>query len=384
MSEKDKPFIVFGRPAIEREEIDEVVDSLEDGWIGTGPKVARFEQEFREFVESPYSCALSSCTAGLHLALLALDLEPGSEVITTPMTFCATVNAIIHAGLTPVLADVDKSTGNIDPESVVEKITERSRALVPVHLAGLACDMTRLMDISSSHKLRVVEDCAHAVESTFEGKQAGTLGDLGVFSFYATKNVVTGEGGMVISENQELVEKIKSASLHGMTADAWGRFSDSGYKHYRVTSAGFKCNMMDLQAAIGIHQLRRVMKNWERRKKVWEFFHSELLDLPLDLPARGAEKNRHAFHLFAPRLQDGAGITRDEFLNQMTHDGIGVGVHYLSIPEHPFYRERYGWTPDDFPNAAKIGRRTFSLPLSPSLTDSDVERIVSAVKRALK
>jgi len=380
----NKEFLVFGRPSIGEEEIAEVVSSLRDGWLGTGPKVAQFEKEFRNFTRSSYSCALSSCTAGLHLGLMSLNLEPQSEVITTPLTFCATVNAIIHAGLKPVLADVDPYTGNIDAENILEKVTDKTTALIPVHLTGYPCNMDSIMDLAQENQLKVVEDCAHAIETLWNGQQVGTIGDLGVFSFYATKNVVTGEGGMVLSRREDLIRKVKSLSLHGMTADAWGRFSDSGYKHYRVVEAGFKYNMMDLQAAIGLHQLRKVMDNWARRQKIWHYYREEFMNLPLDMPLYPAEEHRHAYHLFSPRITKDASLERDEFLNKMTDHGIGVGVHYLSIPEHPYYRNNFQWRPEDYPQAMKIGRSTISLPLSPGLTDNDVDRVVRTVKEILE
>ncbi|MES9997224.1 aminotransferase class I/II-fold pyridoxal phosphate-dependent enzyme [Desulfovibrio aminophilus] len=377
-------FLVFGSPLILQEEVDEVVASMRSGWLGTGPKVARFQSDFAAYVGAPHAAALNSCTAALHLALVALDLKPGDEVITTPLTFCASVNAIIHAGGTPVLADVDPRTMNIDPERVREKITPRTKAILPVHFAGRSCDMDALTSLAREHGLFLVEDCAHAIETTWRGRHAGTFGDLGCFSFYATKNVATGEGGMVVSSDAERMARIKILGLHGMSADAWKRFGDEGYKHYFVVEAGFKYNMMDLQAAIGIHQLARVEGNHVRRRAVWEMYDRAFAALPLGLPAPEEPDTRHARHLYTILVDEArCGVSRDDFLTRMTREGIGVGVHYLSVPEHPYYQQRYGWRPEDWPEAMAIGRRTVSLPLSPKLSDADVADVVEAVRLIL-
>ncbi|MUM77462.1 aminotransferase class I/II-fold pyridoxal phosphate-dependent enzyme [Pseudodesulfovibrio sp. F-1] len=377
-------FLIFGSPRIEQDEIDEVVASMEVGWLGTGPKVARFEREFSAYVGAPHAAACNSCTAALHLALVALGLKPGDEVITTPLTFCASVNAIIHAGCTPVLADIDPSTQNIDPERIREKITSRTRAILPVHFAGRSCDMDAIMAIAAEHSLKVVEDCAHAIETTWKGRHAGTFGDFGCFSFYVTKNVCTGEGGMVVAAGEDAIRHVKVLGLHGMSADAWKRFSDEGYKHYQVVEAGFKYNMMDLQAAIGIHQLARVEDYFVRRCEIWNRYQAALADLPLTLPAPEEPDTRHARHLYTVLVDPAAcGVERDDFLMRVTREGIGVGVHYLSIPEQPYYRQRFGWTLDDTPHAVRIGRQTVSLPLSAKLTDGDVADVIEAVKRSL-
>lgn len=260
-------FIVFGAPKIERDEIDEVVDVLESGWLGTGPKTNQFELEFKKYVDAKHAVGVNSCTAALHLSIVAAGIKPGDEVITTPMTFCASVNAIIHAGGMPVLVDVDPNTFNMDVTKIEEKITSKTKVILPVHFAGRPCEMDEICRLAKTYDLKVIEDCAHAIETVYKGKKAGTFGDFGAFSFYVTKNVVTGEGGMVIADDEEKAARIKTLALHGMTKDAWKRFSDEGYKHYQVVEAGFKYNMMDLQAAIGIHQLRRIEKNWRNVRK---------------------------------------------------------------------------------------------------------------------
>jgi dTDP-4-amino-4,6-dideoxygalactose transaminase len=377
-------FLVFGAPAIEEAEIAEVVASMRAGWLGTGPKVHRFEEDFKRYQQAAHAVAVNSCTAALHLSLLASELRPGDEVITTPLTFCATVNAIIHAGATPVLADVDPRTMNIDPDRVEERITSRTRALVPVHFAGRPCEMDRLMSIAQRRDLRVIEDCAHAIETRFQGRPAGSFGAFGCFSFYVTKNVVTGEGGMVVARNDRDAARIMTLALHGMSRDAWKRFSDGGYEHYHVLEAGFKYNMMDLQAAIGIHQLERVEPYWQRRLEIWRRYDQAFADLPIELPAPPAPDTRHALHLYTLLVDEArTGIARDDFLRAMTRQNVGVGVHYLSIPEHPYYREAFGWKPEDFPHAMRIGRQTVSIPLSARLSDDDVGDVIAAVRRCL-
>lgn len=377
---KRKDFLIFGSPLIEKEEIAEVVASLKSGWFGTGPKVAQFERDFAEYKEVLFSAALSSCTAALHLSTLAAGIKPGDEVITTPMTFSATVNAIIHAGAMPVLADIDPQTMNIDPNKIEKKITPKTRAILPVHFGGRPCDIDAILNIARRHNLKVIEDCAHAIETEYKGKKMGTLGDFGCFSFYVTKNITTGEGGMVIARNEEDISRIKTLALHGMSKDAWKRFSDEGYKHYYIVECGFKYNMMDLQAAIGIHQLKRVEQNWLRRQEIWDRYNEAFADLPITLPADPELQTRHAYHLYTILIdEEKAGITRDEFLNAMTSHNIGVGVHYLSIPEHPYYQKTFGWRPEDYPNAMRIGRQTVSVPISAKLTDEDVEDVIKAV-----
>jgi len=378
-------FLVFGAPRIEQPEIDEVVASMKSGWLGTGPKVAQFEKDFSAYLGSGYAAACNSCTAALHLSLVALGLKPGDEVITTPLTFCASVNAIIHAGCTPVLADVNPRTMNLDPDCIREKITSRTRAILPVHFAGRSCDMDPIMALAEEFDLKVVEDCAHAIETTYKGQHAGTFGDFGCFSFYVTKNVCTGEGGMVMARTEEDIQNVKVLGLHGMSADAWKRFSDDGYKHYEVVHAGFKYNMMDIQAAIGIHQLKRVEENFIRRCEIWDMYQDAFKKLTVGQPAPEEPNTRHARHLYTLMLDPvPCGIDRDEFLMRMTKQNIGTGVHYLAVPEHPYYRDRYGWKLEDTPHAVALGRQTVSLPLSAKLTDDDVADVIEAVKICLE
>jgi dTDP-4-amino-4,6-dideoxygalactose transaminase len=377
-------FLVFGSPLIGEEEKREVLDCLETGWLGTGPKVARFEQDFRAYKQAAFAVAMNSCTAALHLSILAADIGPGDEVITTPLTFCASVNAIMHAGAQPVLADVDPTTFNIDPVRVEAQITKRTKAILPVHFAGRPCDMDGLGMLAKKHGLLLIEDCAHAIETTYKGKHVGTFGEFGCFSFYVTKNVATGEGGMVLTPREDAANRLKILALHGMSKDAWKRFTDEGYKHYQVVECGFKYNMMDIQAALGIHQLRRVEANWRRRQEIWQIYQRAFQDLPLTLPAPPEEGTRHAYHLYTVLVDsERTGVSRDAFMGALTAENVGVGVHYRSIPVQPYYAERFGWKPEDYPNSVSIGEQTVSLPLSAKLTDEDVHDVIQAVRKTL-
>jgi len=379
-----KDFLVFGSPLIEQPEIEEVVASMKSGWLGTGPKVHKFEEMFTEYKGSKYAMAVNSCTAALHLSLLAIGLKPGDEVIVPTMTFTSTASVVIHAGGIPVFADCNKNTMNIDPEDIERKITPKTKAIIPVHFAGRACEMDAIMEIAERHNLRVIEDCAHAIETEYHGKKAGTFGDLGCFSFYVTKNIVTGEGGMAITDNEEYASTIKIMALHGMSKDAWKRFGDSGYKHYQVLYAGYKYNMMDLQAAIGIHQLPRIDKYWKRRQEIWDRYNEAFKDLPVFTPAPVEPDTKNAYHLYTLLLDiDNLNITRDEFLDEMTKINIGVGVHYIALHLHPFYQNAFGYKTGDFPNAEWISERTVSIPLSAKLTDEDVKGVIEAVKSIL-
>lgn len=376
-----KNYLVFGQPLIEEAEIDEVVKSMRAAWLGTGPKVAQFENLVADYKGSPHAVAVGSCTAGLHLACLAAGLGPGDEVIVPAMTFCATLNSIIHAGATPVMVDVQRDSFNIDPDNIRRAISRRTKAIMLVHFAGRACDMDAIGGIAEQHSLKVIEDCAHAVETEYHGRKAGTMSDCGVLSFYSTKNIVTGEGGMVLTADPEIAARIKILALHGLSQDAWKRFSNSGYNHYQVVDIGFKYNMMDLQAAIGMHQIQRVERYWQRRLGVWDKYNQAFADLPVKLPAKFEPNSRHGLHLYTILVdQEKVGLTRDEFLAALHRRNIGSGVHYLSIARHPVYQRRYGWKPDDYPIADEIGQQTLSLPLSAKLSDQDVDDVIAAVR----
>jgi dTDP-4-amino-4,6-dideoxygalactose transaminase len=377
-------YLVFGSPQLLEPEIDEVLATLRSAWIGTGPRTARFEDAFREYVGAANAVAVHSCTAALHLAMVALGLDPGDEVIVPALTFAANANAVVHAGGRPVLADVDRRTMCLTAETLQPHLSSRTRAVMPVHFAGRLCEIEEIIGFCDPRGIAVIEDCAHAIETTLGGRHAGTFGRLSAFSFYATKNVVTGEGGMVVTPDVELAGRIKRLALHGMSTDAWKRFSDAGYKHYEVVEPGFKYNMMDLQAALGIHQLARVEENLLRRREIWKRYDETLADLPLHLPVPEEPGTRHARHLYTVLVDtDRTAVSRDELLTRLHRDNIGAGVHYRALHLQEYYRETFGYSPGDLPNSEWIGDRTVSLPLSPKLTDDDVEDVVTAVRRAL-
>jgi dTDP-4-amino-4,6-dideoxygalactose transaminase len=377
-------FLVFGAPLIGEEEMEEVRATLESGWIGSGPRVARFEDLFRAYKGTDHAVAMNSCTAALHIAIIASGIGPGDEVITTPMTFAASANAIVHSGARPVFADCDARTMNIDPAAVERAVTPHTRAILPVHFAGRPCDMDALVEIAREHDLKIIEDCAHAVETTYRGRPAGTIGDIGCFSFYVTKNVVTGEGGMLITGSEQIATRAKTLALHGMTRDAWRRFGDSGYRHYQVVEAGFKYNMMDLQAALGLHQLGRVEQTYRRRAEVWERYDDAFAGLPCTTPAPPAPDTRHAYHLYTLIVDvDALGCSRDRVLDELTARRIGAGVHYVALHLQPYYKQLLGARAEDFPNATWISERTLSLPLSARLSDEDVEDVIDSVREIL-
>ncbi|HYE13001.1 MAG TPA: DegT/DnrJ/EryC1/StrS aminotransferase family protein [Pyrinomonadaceae bacterium] len=385
-------FLPFSPPLIGEEEIAEVVDTLRTDWITTGPKVKRFEEEFRQYVGAPAALALNSCTAALHVALAALGVGPGDTVITTPLTFCSSVHVIEHTGARPLMADVSPDTLNIDParvEEAVESVIKsggRVRALLPVHLYGHPCDMGALMALARDHRLAVVEDAAHALPASHEGRTVGSFashyGDVPVFtcfSFYATKNLTTAEGGMLTGP-QALVDEARVWSLHGMSRDAWNRYGEKGSWYYEVVRAGFKYNMTDIQAALGLHQLRKLDSFQRRRAEIVSRYDEAFSRIEeLTLPGRRPEVG-HAWHLYVVRLKlERLTITREQFIEELKERRIGTSVHFIPVHTHPYYRDKYGYRPEDFPVAYGEFRRMVSLPLNPRMSDRDVEDVIEAV-----
>jgi dTDP-4-amino-4,6-dideoxygalactose transaminase len=377
-------FLVFGRPSLGKAEIDEVVASMESGWIGTGPKVKQFEAMLSNYLDVPHVRCVSSCTAALMLALKTLGVGPGDEVIVPSMTFIASANAVEHVGATPVFVDCEPgTTGLLDLDAVEAAITPRTRAIVPVHMAGRPVDMDALVAIRDRHGLLVVEDAAHAIGTEWKGVRIGGHGNLTAYSFYVTKNITTIEGGALATTDEEVAARVERLALHGLSLGAWQRFSDAGYRHYEVEEPGFKFNMTDVQAAIGLHQLPHLDEWIDARERVWERYDELLADLPVETPAPPAEGSRHARHLYQALVGHDAPITRDELMGSLTRRKIGVGVHYRACHLHPYYRERYDLAPELFPVATDISDRTLSLPLSPDLTEEDILDVASALADAL-
>jgi len=383
-------FLLFGAPDIREPEIQEVVDTLRSGWLSSGPRCRRFEQLFCEYIGCEHAVALNSCTAGLELALEALGIGPGDEVITTPLTFCATANVIVHRGAKPVFVDVVRDTGNIDPEQVSQAITHRTKAILPVHLYGRPCAMDELVAIAREHGLYVIEDAAHATEAWYRGRKIGTIGDITVYSFYATKNLVTGEGGMLVTDNKTVADEVSIKHLHGLSRDAWKRYSEAGFQPYDVVAAGYKYNMMDIQAALGIHQLARLEENLKIRKRHWRAYDAAFAGLEgITIPQCTAAsspfgRTRHARHLYTILLDhERLKISRREFMRSLQKENIGTGIHFTALHLLSFYQDTFGYKRGDFPNAEFISDRTVSLPLSSALDQQDIDDVIYAVRKVV-
>jgi dTDP-4-amino-4,6-dideoxygalactose transaminase len=377
-------FLPFAPPLIGQEEIDEVVDTLRSDWITTGPKTRRFEAEFAAYLEAPGALALNSCTAGLHTALVALGIGPGDEVITTPMTFAASVNVIEHTGARPVLVDVSPDTLNLDPGQLDAAVTPRTKAVLPVHYAGHPADLDAIRDVARARDLTVIEDAAHALPARYKGRLIGSGPNPVAFSFYATKNLTTGEGGMLTAE-PALLDRARVVSLHGMSRDAWRRYDQGGSWHYDILLPGFKYNMTDIQAALGLRQLEKLAAFQRRRREVVMRYAEGLADLDaLELPVERPDVE-HAWHLYVLRLRPRAlRIDRDRFIKELAARHIGTSVHFIPIHLHPYYRDRYGYAPESFPVAWRNYRRMFSLPLNPRLSEDDVSDVITAVRDVVR
>lgn len=376
-------FLIFGSPLIGEEEIAEVVDSLRSGWVGTGPKVHRFEEQIAEYVGAPFCRCVSSCTAALILSMQVVGIGPGDEVLVPAMTFVASANAVEHAGATPVLVDSVPGTGLIDLDAAEAAVTPHTRAIIPVHLAGRPVDLDRLGQLGERHGLTVIEDAAHAIGTEWKGRRIGSGSNLAAFSFYVTKNITTIEGGAVVTENEEVAAEIERLALHGLSLGAWQRFSDTGFRHYEVVEPGFKYNLTDVQAAVGLHQLSHLDEWIDRRAELWERYDVLLADLPLETPPPPEPGTRHARHLYQVLVAPEARVDRDALLNGLIEWRIGAGVHYRGVHLHPYYRDKYGLRPEDLPVASDISDRTLSLPLSPKVTESDQEDVVAALRALL-
>lgn len=380
------PFLPFALPDIGEEEINEVLDSLRSGWLTTGPKTKRFEEDFAAFVGEVESVAVNSATAGLHLALEAVGIGPGDEVITTPYTFTATAEVVRYLGADPVFVDIDPLTFNIDPARIEASITPRTKAIIPVHFAGLSCDMNAILGIATKYGLKVVEDAAHALPTTCSGHLIGSLAsDATVYSFYATKTITTGEGGMVVTRSPELARRCRIMRLHGISRDAFDRYtSNKPAWHYEVVAPGCKYNMTDLAASLGVHQLKKAWQFQRRREEMARVYDESFRGLPLILPPHAPTGDVHAWHLYVIRLNGEVKISRNRFIELMAEKGIGCSVHFIPLHLHPYWRDHYNLKPSDFPNALHAYERAVSLPLYTRMSDADQMRVADAVRAILE
>ena len=374
-------FLPFALPYIQEDEIEEVVETLRSGWITTGPKTKRFEEQFREYIGSKYAIAVNSCTAALHVALAAIGVGSGDEVITSPLTFCSTANVVVHLGGTPVFADIGEDY-NINPAAIEHHITTHTKAIVPVHYAGQPCQMDRILEIARKHNLPVIEDAAHAVGAKYHERMIGTIGDVTAFSFYAIKNMTTAEGGMITTDNDELAERMRLLSLHGISKDAWKRYTSEGSWYYEVLYAGYKCNMTDIQAALGIHQLAKLERFLGMRRKYAAMYNEAFGEMPEIQTAIVNPGVRHAWHLYVIQLNlEQLTINRAQFIEALRAENIGTSVHFIPVHLHPYYRDAYGYERGDFPYTEQVYDRIISLPLYPKMTERDVQDVIAAVKK---
>lgn len=379
-------FLVFGKPCLGEEEEREVLDTLRSGWIGTGPKALRFEQMFADYVGCKHALAVNSCTAALHLSLIAAGIEPGDEVITSPLTFAATANVVVHAGARPVFADIDPKTLNITAANIERAITPRTRAVTVVHFGGLPCQMTEIADIAHRHNLALVEDAAHAVGSRYNGRLIGGLGNLACFSFYANKNLTTAEGGMITTDDDEQADKIAVYRLHGLSRHAWQRYASRRLMLSDAMYPGYKYNMPDLAASLGIHQLQRVEDSLVIRERYAHRYNQAFSSLPgVKLQPRPADDlNRHGLHLYVLLLDlNQFRVGRNQIIDALLAENIGAALHYRALHMHPYYRDTYGYRPEDFPAAASAGESILSLPLTPCMAEQDAADVIEAVHKVL-
>lgn len=373
--------MAFSQPLIGQEEINEVVDTLKSGWITTGPKTKKFESQFSDFIGTKNAIAVSSCTAALHLALVCNDIKDGDEVITTPLTFASTANVVVHQNAKPVFVDIQKDTYNIDPDKIEEKITDKTKAIIPVHYAGHPCDMDQINKIAKKHKIMVIEDAAHSLSAEYKGQKIGTLGNIGCFSFYPTKNMTTAEGGMMTTNNDKLADKIRMLSLHGINKDAWKRYSSEGSWYYEIFYPGYKYNMTDIQASMGIHQLKNLKNMQKIRENIAKRYNEAFQDLPNIILPTVRNYIKHSWHLYAIQV---LGIKRNKFIEELKSNQVGFSIHFIPLHYHPYYKERFGFKKGDFPVTEKVYERIVSIPLYPKMSDKDIEHVISVIKKVLK
>lgn len=388
LSNHSDSFLPFALPEIGDEEISEVIDSLRSGWVTTGPKAKRFEELFGEFLgDTNLHCvSVNSATSGLHLALEALDIGPDDEVIVPTHTFTATAEVVRYLGATPVFVDVNPHSFNISVDSFKAAISSKTKAVMPVHFAGLSCEMEEIIAVARSHHIHIVEDAAHALPTTCNKKLIGTLNsDATIFSFYANKTMTTGEGGMLVTRDKDVADRAKQMRLHGISRDAFDRFTSKKPSwHYEVVAPGFKYNLTDIAASLGIHQLKKVEKFQKRREEIADFYNDQLKELPMTLPAMPLSGDVHSWHLYVIQLNQGLSISRDRFIELMYENGIGCGVHYIPLHLHPYWRDTYNLTSEMFPVSQRIYEQSVSLPIYSKMTDEDMQRVVSTVAKILE
>ncbi|HEU5281309.1 MAG TPA: DegT/DnrJ/EryC1/StrS aminotransferase family protein [Gammaproteobacteria bacterium] len=374
-------FLPFSKPCISEAAIADVVECLRSGWITTGPRVAQFTEDLKTYCGAPHALPLMSATTGLHLALIAMNIQPGDEIITTPLTFAATLNTIALVGAKPVLIDIDPGTLNMDMNLLEAAITPKTRAIMPVHFAGLPVDLDVVYELANRHGLRVLEDAAHAIGAEYKGKRIGSFGDTQVFSFHPNKNMTTGEGGCITTRNQEEADQIARLRFHGIDRTSWNRYGKGGTQDYEIVLPGFKSNMMDLQAALGIHQLRELDGFVARRNALAKRYQEALSDwAQWSLPQAPHYDHLHAWHLYTPLInEEAAKMDRNQFMQAMKDRNVGTGLHYRAVHLYPYYREAFGFKLGDFPHAEDVCDRIVSLPLFPAMTDADHDRVLDAM-----
>ena len=381
----DSKFIPFHIPAIDEDEIQSVVETLKSGWLTTGPKVKSFEEEFARYVGCKHAVAVNSGTAALHIALDAIGISEGDEVIVPAMTFAATAEVVLYFKAKPILVDCERDTFNLDPSQIEAAITSKTKAIIPVHFGGQPCEMDQILDIAKKHNLRVIEDAAHALPASEHGRTIGTIGDITCFSFYATKTITTGEGGMATTENSEWAERMRMMSLHGISHDAWKRYTKEGSWYYEILYPGFKYNLTDIAAAIGIEQLKKCNEFWETRQRIAMNYAKAFADLQeIQLPAC-RDGVQHAWHLFVIQLNlERLKINRNQFIEALREKEIGTSVHFIPLHLHPYYRDTFGYKPEDFPNASAVFDRIISLPIYPKMTEGNVRDVIVAVRQIVQ